>query len=297
MKYAFAAICLFAMVACSGFINNQAASSTYRILEKSQTAARRQGDFELARAAMPSGIMQLETFALAYPDHRGFKVLHADAVCGYAVGFVFDDWEDALLAGRSEEADRLAARVTQLATTCIEANLTLLPPAWRDARRKGGAAWDAIVGRVGLEQVPHLLWIATADATLLAIAPMQNAGKLNAIMHALASCIARRPGFHDSDGELLLGLLESGRSQFLGGPDGSATFAKARTQRGRGALLVEVMFARGTLVAKRDRAQFTATLQRVLAANVAQWPEQRLSNELARRKAQRYLAAIDALMK
>lgn len=297
MKYTFAAIHVFAMAACSGFINNQAANSTYRILEKSQAAARRQGDFELARAAMPSGIMQLETFALAYPDHRGFKVLHADAICGYAVAFVFDDWEDAWLAGRSNEAERLGKRVTQLATTCIDANLALLPPAWREARSKGGAAWDAIVDRVGFEHVPQLLWIATADAALLAIAPMQNAGKLNSIMHTLASSITRRPGFHDSDGELLLGLLESGRSQFVGGADGSATFAKARAQRGRGALLVEVMFARGTLVAKRNRAQFTATLQRVLAADVAQWPEQRLSNELARRKAQRYLTAIDVLMK
>src|SRR4051812_38374126 len=102
---------LLALTGCSGFINKQAAESTYGILEKSQAAARRQGDVELARAARPSGIIQLEAFALAYPDHRGFKLLHAESVCAYAIAFVFDDWEDAQLGGRSEEAVRLGARV------------------------------------------------------------------------------------------------------------------------------------------------------------------------------------------
>ena len=58
---------------CSSFINKQAASSTYRILQKSTEAARRQIDLQLAREALPGGVLQLEAFSLASPDHRGFK--------------------------------------------------------------------------------------------------------------------------------------------------------------------------------------------------------------------------------
>jgi hypothetical protein len=82
----------------------------------------------------------------------------------------------------------------------------------------------------------------------------------------------------------------------FGGSDGSALFERARTLAGDGALMVDVMYARGTAVARKDRALFTSTLQRTLAADVTRWPERRLDNELARRKARRYLAAIDTLI-
>lgn len=281
---------------CSGFIDKQAADSTYRLLEKSQIAARRQADLELAREAMPAGVIQLEAFALAYPSHRGFAKMHAETLCQYGVAFVFDDWEDAQLRGRTDEAERLAPRVVRLVTACVEANLTLLPPAWRTARQQGGDAWDTVIARATRAEVPGLLWIATADAVQLAIDPIRGIGKLSAITAALERSIALAPGFHDSDAELLLGALEGARSQFLGGSDGNARFAQARAQLGDGALLPRVMFARGTAVARKDRALFTSTLREALAVDPTRWPERRLANELARRKAERYLTAIDRLI-
>lgn len=282
--------------ACSGFIDRQAADTTYRVIAKAQVAARRQADLELARAAAPSGILQLEAFALAYPEHRGLARLHAEAVCQYAFGFVLDDWEDAQLGGRAEAAAPLAARVRRLAAACVDANLALAPAAWRQARAGAPAAWRAAIDAATREHVPQLLWIATADASVLALDPLANLGKLDSILAALKRCIALAPGAHDSDAELLLGTLEAGLSQYLGGPDGSARFAEARAQLGAGALIVEVMYARGTLVAREDRAAFERTLRQVLAADLDAWPERRLANELARRKAERYLAAMEQLM-
>jgi TRAP transporter T-component len=296
MKLGLALTAVLAASACSGFIDKQAADSTYRILDKSQVAARRQPDLELARAAVPSGIIQLEAFALAYPQHRGFKLLHAEALCQYVVGFVFDDWEDAQMRGRAEEATALAARVTRLATACVDANLALAPPAWRAARAQEPSTWRTALDTASREHLPQLLWIATADAIVLALDPMRHLGKLDAITAALKRCLALQPGFHESDAELLLGTLEAGASRFLGGPDGSARFAAARAQLGEGAWIVEVVYARGALVARKDRAGFEATLRRVLAADLTRWPERRLANELARRKAERYLASIDQLL-
>lgn len=282
--------------ACSGFIDKQAADSTYRILAKSQQAGRRQSDLELARAAAPSGILQLETFALAYPDHRGFKQMHAEALCQYLVGFVFDDWEEAQLAGRAEEAAQLAARVTRLSASCVEANLAVAPAKWRAARAAGPLEWRQTIDTAAREHLAPLLWLATIDSLTLALDPMGNLAKLGSITAGLRRCVELAPGFHDSDAELLLGTLEAGASRFMGGSDGSERFARARQQLGEGALLVEVMYARGTLVAKRDRARFEATLRQVLAADLSRWPERRLANELAKRKAERYLAAVEQLM-
>ncbi|HEU0029940.1 MAG TPA: TRAP transporter TatT component family protein [Kofleriaceae bacterium] len=292
------AVLALALVAtgCSGWIKGRAAATTYEILEQSQRSARRLPDVELARAAMPSGIVQLEAFALAYPDHRGFRTLHAENLCQYAVGFVFDDWEDASLRGRSDEARRLAARLGPLLDACVDANLALLPAALRDARAHGGDAWIARLAAARRDEVPALLWLATSDAVRLALDPLRGLGKLDAIERTLARCTALAPGFHDADGELLLGALAAGRSRFLRGSDGSAQFQKARRALGDGALIVDVMFARSVAVARQDRALFQTTLERVLAADVTRWPDRRLANELARRKAQRYLDAIETLV-
>ena len=93
------------------------------------------------------------------------------------------------------------------------------------------------------------------------------------------------------DAEIMLGTLQAAQARLLGGPDGDALFARARTLAGEGALMVEVMYARGVAVARKDRAEFEAILERVIAADVERWPHRRLANELARRKAARYLAA------
>ncbi|MFN0252031.1 MAG: TRAP transporter TatT component family protein [Kofleriaceae bacterium] len=291
------ALVLIAMTSasCAGFIEDRAAATTFGVLEKSQIAAKRQSDVELARAAVPGGLLQLEAFALAYPAHRGFKTLHAEALCQFAAAFVFDDWEHAKLTS-SADADRLAERVVRLGAQCTEANLALLSKDWRAARIAGETAWAERLAKATRAETGPLRWIATSDALALALAPLARIGTLPTIDATLRRVIALAPGEHDSDAELLLGTLEAGRSAFLGGPNGQELFDRARAQLGPGALLAEVMYVRGVAVATKDRALFTQTLERVLAADLDAWPDRRLANELARVKAKRYLAAIDVLI-
>ncbi|HTR51941.1 MAG TPA: TRAP transporter TatT component family protein [Kofleriaceae bacterium] len=274
---------LLVLAACGGFVDREAASTTYRIVHASMDAARRERDVELARSALPSGIVQLDALVLAYP-HRGFEELRADATCQYAFAFVFDDWEDARLAGRADDAERIAARLTGLLRDCSDANLALLPPAWRgdvSAHAREATAAD----------VPAVRRIATAGALAIAIDPVRGLGKLDGVMTMLARCVELAPLAHDGDAELVLGTLEAARSMFLGGPDGSARFAAARELGDGGVLAVDVTFARAVAVARHDRAAFEAALHRVLAADLERWPDRRLQNELARRRARRYLAA------
>ncbi|MDQ3368582.1 MAG: TRAP transporter TatT component family protein [Myxococcota bacterium] len=289
-------VCVILTAGCTSFIEKKAASSTYNILLKSVDVAKRQPDLELARDSMPGGLMQLQTFALAYPHHRGFRTLHADGICQYTIGFVFDDWEDATLGGRDAEAERLATRLGPLLGMCVDANLALLPASWRTARAQGPAAMTTLAAATSREHVGPMLWIATADAIQIALDPLRHLAKLGSTRALLARCVQLAPGFRDAGAELLLGTLEAAGRQLLGGSDGSAQFARARTLVGEGGLMVDVMFARNVAVARKDPALFEATLQRVLAADVTRWPDRRLGNELARRKARRYLAAQATLL-
>jgi hypothetical protein len=290
------AVLVLALTGCSGFINRQAASSTYRILEQSMVAARRQPDLELARDAIPGGLMQLEAFALAYPDHGGFRTLHTETFCQYVVGFVFDDWEDASLGGRTADTERLTARLGPLTERCIDANLGRLPPAWRAAWTSGPDAVIALLPAVTRAQVPSVLWLATASSVRLALAPLQQFSRLPMIEAMLARSTQLAPGFHDAEAEVLLATLLAAKSRMFGGDDGSAQFARARKLTGDGALIVDVMAARGAAMTKKDRVALEATLERLIATDVSRWPERRLSNELALRKARRYLAASSVLV-
>lgn len=281
---------------CSSLVNKQAAASTYRILIKSQEAAKRQSDLELARAAIPGGLLQLEAFSLAYPEHAGFKALHAETFCQYAVAFVFDDWEDATLGGRATEAAQLAERLRPLVATCADLSLALLPRAWREARAAGADAVRGLLAGTRREHVAPLLWLATTDAVLIALDPLRNFGRLPTVEAVLTRCTELAPGFRDAEAELLLATLQAGRGAVFGNADGQAWFARARARAGEGALMIDVMYARGAAVTRKDRALFVATLERVLAADVTRWPERRLGNELARRKARRYLAAAATLI-
>lgn len=245
--------------------------------------AKRQTDLELARDAIPGGLLQLEAFALAYPDHKGFRELHTESFCQYVVGFVFDDWEDAKLGGRDAEVERIATRLEPLLDRCVAINRARLPADWNISAMKR-------------EHVPAALWIASAKAARLALAPMQHVAELPDITAMLTRCSELAPGFHDAEAEILLGTLLAATSQFFGGDDGTTQFTRARTLAGEGALMVDVMFARGVAVARKDRAQFETTLERVIASDVARWPDRRLSNELALRKARRYLASATTLV-
>ena len=63
-------LALVLVCSCRSFVDKQAASSTYRILEKSFAASRRQGDLELARASLPGGVVQLSPHRFRQPFAR-----------------------------------------------------------------------------------------------------------------------------------------------------------------------------------------------------------------------------------
>lgn len=282
-----------ALAGCGGYIDRQAADATYRVVEAAQRAAAEEADVELARDALPGGLFQLAGFARAYPAHPGFAALYGDAICQYAAGFVFDDWEDATLAKRSDDAARIAARLSGLLARCRAASLARLP--WA-ATAKSPAEVAALLPRATRDDAPALLWLATAWTTALALEPLAHVFELPAIQATLERCATLAPGGRDASAELLLGTLAAGRAQVLGGDAGDAWFEAARKRAGEGALLVDVMYARGVAVARKDRAGFRAALERALAADVARWPARRLANALAQRKARRYLAAEAALL-
>ena len=286
-----------ALAGCSGYIERRAAESTVAITRQSRVAVQRLADVQLAREATPGGLIQLEAFALAYPDQRGFLALLAEGYCQYAVGFLNDDWDAAVLRGDLPTASALMTRTLGLLDRCIDYGLQLLGPRWQRAHRAGPAPLQALVAGARAADVEGMGWVALGLATAVSMNPLS--GKRRALLPVaqalLERIVALQPDHRDATAHVLLGAIHSARSRLLGGdpPAGRKHFERARALTGGGALLVDVMLARTYAVTPGDRQLFRQALERVLAADPTRWPERRLVNEMARRKARRYLDVED----
>ena len=105
------------------------------------------------------------------------------------------------------------------------------------------------------------------------------------------------PAFHHAGPNLFLGVFYGGRSRMLGGnPEKSRHhFEKALDLTEKKFLLVRLLFAKTYAVQNQNRELFESQLQAVVNAPPDLFPEQRLANEVARKKAAQLLDQIDEL--
>lgn len=280
---------------CAGFIEKRAAESTVAITKQSRVVIQRQADVELARAAAPGGLVQLEAFSLAYPKQRGFIELLAEGYCQYAVGFVADDWEQALMAEDRARAFRIQTRALSLLDRCVDYGATLLGKRWQAARERGPEALVAMTSTARKRDVPGMSWIALGLTSAVSLNPLnrKRLAWLPVAQALLERIVVLDEGHNDATAHVLLGTIHSARSKLLGGDPatGKRHFDRARALTGGASLLVDVMLARSYAVTVGDRELFRQALERVINAKTASWPERRLANEMAVRKARRYLDA------
>ena len=84
-----------------------AANSTAKVFDRAAPAFEEYFDYDLAGAAAPGSILQLEGVLRVVPENKLVIERLCRAYVGYTFGFVEDAIEVAELAGDFEEADRL----------------------------------------------------------------------------------------------------------------------------------------------------------------------------------------------
>lgn len=301
---------------CSGWAERQAVRTSVRIMKRTQAAVAQEPDLELARAGAAAGLKTLEGFHLADPGNQELLDLVAGAYCQYAVGFLHDDWEAARLAGPEQDVDvgagmdhghraaRQAAaahlahvlalrdRALGLLGRCVNYGLMMLGAPWPDAVL--GDDPEAAIGLAARsDAVEGMFWVALGLGTMVGLDPgnPRLAARLPLVIALLERVIALDDRHLDGLPHMTLGIVLSARSAAVGGDParGKAHFEKARAITAGKSLLVDVMMARIYAVTTRDETMFRDTLQRVLRTPPSIWPENRLSNEMAHRKARRYL--------
>jgi len=274
--------------------------TTAKVLVRAQPSLKQESDYELASRAIPGTLKTVEGFWIVHPENSTLRNILAEGYCQYGIGFVEDEWEVALIENNYDKAQYHEQRATRMFLRCMNYALMGLGKKWQDGLFGETDAVLKLVDSASTSQRTQLMWAAVGlgsminhnkdNMELVAQAPTAKAMLLKVVAidekHPPADlALAALP-------HIALGLLYTAGGAQLGGDAKLATehFMKALEITDGKFLLARVNYARKVGVMIQDRKLFHEELVKVLQTDPAIWPAQRLANEIAHRRARRYLA-------
>ena len=279
------ALLLVALPACGA--KKMATNIIAEISTDGMVAVESEEDVAFARQAAPPLIKTLEV--LRYGNIRDARalVLLSLSYGQYAFGFLEED----MLRHAPGSADYKAART--------EADLF-----YRRGREYGIAALVARgmdkgfaapfpefrkkLASFGKKDAPALFWTAFnwAGYLNLHLDDPAEIAELPRIEAMIDRVIELDPGFFYGSAHAFKGVFASMRPAMLGGkPEEARKHFERAMQIAPDYLMTKVLFAQYYARQRQDAALFSSMLSEVLAADAAAMPNQRLANELAKRRA------------
>lgn len=297
--------CALATSGCS--TTQLAAASTVGIIGQAWPAIERYEDPDLAEEAIPASIATMDGLLEIRPKDTELRLMVARALGSYGFGFMEDHMEAALANDDDKGGEHFRKRAALAYARCRDlalGNLTL----WEDADggaqghlKKGLGAWTDYLKKFddAEKTVPTLFWGAYCWGRYIGV----NRDDVNAIADLpYASALADRvlaldPTYYGYAPHALRGgLLGTIPAQLGGKPEEAKREFQASIDATHGKnLMYLVIEAQIVAVALQDRALYQKLLNTVLAAPVNIDPDQVLVNQLAKRRAERYLAQTDQL--
>lgn len=310
--------CLVAVLAgCQGTIQHMAAGTTAQILAKAQPALQMESDYELAARAVPGALKTIEGFYVA-DEQPVLREILTEGYCQYATAFVEDEWEIAKFAQDLDKVDSINERASKMFTRCFNYAVMDLPKGFdKDIFGTPEAATKRI-NSIGLDHRTPLMWAGVGlggmiNHNLSRVEMLSYLPVVKTILERIVAIDTAQRGQIDGTKKvpcdsnctvhlalphIALGMVYSAASAQFGG---DANRAKAEFET---ALRITAdkdhpdgkMLLPRTLLAYRvglmtnDRKLFHDELVKVLETDPAIWPEQRLANEVAQRRARRYLS-------
>lgn len=276
-----------------------AVNSTSKVLVKAQPSIKMESDYEMAARAIPGSLKTVEGFHVAVPENKRLVKVLAEGYCQYGTAFIEDEWERAHFAKDFEMADYHSQRATKAFIRCMNYGLELLGGKWQAAIFGSLDEIEPLIAKAGSKERFAMLWVAVGLASAINqnkddIALVAHLPKAKMILERIVEIDKKKlpeDRAHAALPHVALAMAATATSPALGGkPEvGKNHFDIAWQLTGERFLLARVLLARRYAVMMQDKKLFRDTLVKVLQTDPAIWPEQRLANEVAHRRARRYL--------
>jgi TRAP transporter T-component len=275
--------------------------TTAKVLRRAQPAIKMESDYDLAARAIPGALKTVEGFWVVDPDNENLIFVLTEGYCQYGLAFVQDEWEQAVLAKDLDAVAHLNGRATKIFTRCLNYALRTLGAKWQQDIFGTPEQVEQLVTSTGAGKRDALMWAAVALGSIINhnLNNVEIIAQLSTVKRMLARVLELDAAKKPSDlayGALpyvALGQMESASTQTGDPKKAIEYFEKAiavTTVDGQELyLLPRTMMGYRVGKMTGDRALYHDNLAKVLATSPSVWPAQRLANELAHRRARRYL--------
>ena len=261
------------------------------IFYDSTSAIDSESDVDLARDSSLAFLKMLEGFYLQNPKDPQVLLLLTRSYAGYAYGFTEND---ILAAKGSDEAayQKASERAKLFYTRARKYGLELLSLNKKFAAAQEGSIdqFQAALKSFGPKDIEHLFWAGLAWGNYLNYNKdsVEAVAELPRIEALMGRVVELNGSYYYGGPHLFFGAFYGSRPKTLGGdPQKSKeSFEKAIAVTDGKYLIALVAMAQFYAVQVQDVGLFQRTLNSVVAADAAALPEQRLSNELAKERAQ-----------
>ena len=263
-----------------------AVQATLPLIASQIISMQEERDADLAEKAIPASLKMLEGLAKEDPENVWILQKLAEGFCGYAFSFL-EDREPDRASGLYLRGKNYAFRALE-----IESN----GRTWRGLSLD---EWSKRLAEVTPLQQPALFWAGQCWGSWLSLnldsmEAFSSLPRIDALMNRM---VTLAPDFHYAGSHLFLGAYYGGRSRMLGGnPDKARNHFEQALKITEGKyLLISFLYAKTYAVQNQDRELFKSQLEKVIEASDEVLPEQRLANQIAKRKAAVLLGEIDEL--
>lgn len=275
-------------------------NTTAKVLVRAQPSMNQESDYELARAAIPGTLKTVEGFWVVSPENKSLIGLLTEGYCQYGTAFVEDDWEIAKFANDLDAEANDNARASDIFTRCLNYALLSLGPRWQKEIFGTPEVETKLVKDTGEDERTPLMWAALALGSLINhnLTRVEMLAYLPMVQQMLNRVVELDKAHPPADEQLAalphiaLGMLYSAASAQFGGDAQKATaeFQEALTITHDRMLLARALWGYRVGLMTNNKQLFHDQLVKVLETPGSVWPEQRLANEVAHRRARRYLS-------
>ncbi len=287
-----------AFASCS--LRRMALDQTASILKGAMPAFEKDWDVELVGAALPANIKIIEGFLQSGPQNQDLLLMAAQAYASYALVILEEQLEKT--EEDTPQADHLSRRIREMYLRAYRYAARLLEV--RHAKMsnklaKGAAAAQPILAQCTKQDVPGLFWggMALASAINVARDDVQLIAQMPLARKMISRVLELDETYQNAGGHMILGAMLGSVGKMLGGNPELAQkhFETALKLTQRKFLLVHLLYAKTVAVQLQDQKLFQSLLSEVQNAKLDIFPEQKLANMSAKRRARLLLARQGSL--
>ncbi len=293
-----ALVFVLTLLACD--IGQITVGTTAKVLVRAQPSLQQESDYQLAHDAIPGALKTIEGFWIVDPDNENLLRILTEGYCQYGTAFIEDEWEVAKFAKKLDDIEYHNARATHIFTRCLNYALKQLGERWQNDLFETAEQVAKLAQDTGSGKRDQMMWAALAlgsivNHNLSKVEMLSYVSTVKVLLARVVELDMRSPPDRKDFAALphiAYGMLYSTGSAQIGGDPAKARaeFELALKLTDGKLLLARTLMGYRLGVMTNDRKLFHDQLKQVLETPPSVWPEQRLANEVAHRRARRYLS-------